>query len=118
MICGRCGTPMVQGDFAMQKDGIGRKGGAFIYPVAVFYKDNEMICEADGESTLGYYCPECGLLIGVFPLTHPTGFAGKYHQDLDDKVDKLPKKSCPECGSEIDVDYPKCPVCGYIYEKI
>ena len=83
MICGRCGNMMVQGDFSMQKEGIGRKGGAFIYPVAVFYKDNEMICEAEGETTIGYYCPECGLLVGVFPLTHPTGFVGKYRQELD-----------------------------------
>lgn len=77
-----------------------------------------MICEAEGESTLGYYCPECGLLVGVFPLTHPLGFAGKYRQDLDDKVDKLPKKVCPECGSEIDEDYPKCPICGYTYLRL
>ena len=113
MICGRCGSLMVQGEFSMQKDGIGRKGGAIIYPVAVFYKDKEMICEAEGENTLGYYCPECGMLVGVFPLTHPTGFVGKYGHDLDDNVDKLPMKHCPECGSDIDIDYPKCPVCGY-----
>lgn len=114
MICGRCGNEMHQGEFAMEKDGVGRKG-AFIYPVAAFYNGKEKICEAVGESTLGYYCAECGLLIGVFPITYPVGFIGKYDKNLDDNIDVLPKKNCPECGAEIDIDYPRCPVCNYDY---
>ena len=113
-----CGKPMIKGVFKIEKRGIPTKGSSLIYPVSTFYDGNEMICEVPVDATLGYYCPECGLLLGVFPLTHPTGFAGKYKVDLDDDIDILPKKSCPECGAEIDVDYPRCPFCGYVYEAI
>ena len=27
--------------------------------------------------------------------------------------DTTPQKKCPRCGSTIDFDYPKCPVCRY-----
>ncbi len=118
MICGRCGNKMIQGEFTMEKDGVGRKGAAYIYPVAAFYNGEKKLCEAAGESTLGYYCAECGLLVGIFPLTYPIGFAGRFDQELNDEIDVLPKKRCPECGSEIDVDYPKCPFCDYIFEQI
>ena len=81
-----------------------------------FYDGNDKICETPVDSTLGYYCSECGLMLGVFPVTHPTGFAGRFNENIDDSIDVLPQKKCPECGAEIDMDYPRCPFCGYIYE--
>lgn len=113
-----CGKQMIQGKFVMEKQGIPTRGSSLIYPVATFYSDGEKLCECPIDSTIGYYCPECGMMIGVFPVTHPKGFAGRFNADLDDKVDSLPKKICPDCGTEIDMDYPKCPVCGFIYETI
>jgi len=29
----------------------------------------------------------------------------------------LPKKTCPQCGTVHDFDYPKCPRCKYDYYK-
>jgi hypothetical protein len=29
--------------------------------------------------------------------------------------DALPKRTCPECGSVHDFDFPKCPSCKYMY---
>ena len=28
---------------------------------------------------------------------------------------ELPQRTCPKCGAEHDLDYPKCPLCGYVY---
>ena len=113
-----CGKPMFRGRFVMEKRGISGKGSSLVYPVAAFYNGNDMICETPVDSTLGYYCSECGLMLGVFPVTHPTGFVGRFTEDINDKIDILPRKICPECGAEIDVDYPRCPFCGHIYEVI
>ena len=95
-----CGKQMIRGFFKIEKRGIPSKGSSLVYPVSTFYDGDEMLCEVPVDTTLGYYCSECGMLIGVFP------------------VDILPKKVCPECGAEIDVDYPRCPFCGHIYEAI
>lgn len=113
-----CGKPMHKGRFALEKRGIQGKGSSLEYPVAAFYNGDDKICETPVDSTLGYYCSECGMMIGVFPVTHPTGFMGRFDQSFDEKIDDLPKKKCPECGAEIDVDYPRCPFCGYTYEII
>ena len=88
-----CGKPMIKGVFKIEKRGIPTKGSSLVYPVSTFYDGNDMICEVPIDTTLGYYCSECGLLIGVFPMTHPTGFAGKFKADLNEDIDILPKKN-------------------------
>ncbi len=113
-----CGKQMLRGFFKIEKRGIPSKGSSLVYPVSTFYDGDQMLCEVPVDTTLGYYCSECGMLIGVFPVTHPTGFAGKFNQDIDDNIDILPKKVCPECGENIDLDFPKCPFCGHIFEAI
>ena len=116
MICGRCRRPMIQGDFKMEQHSID-KGINYAYPMAAWYKDGTKYCETPQDSTLGYYCPDCGLLVGVFTTTRPTGgFVGKFAADLDENVDILPSKICPDCGMEMDIDYPRCPTCGYVFE--
>ena len=48
-----------------------------------------------------FSCPECGKL--------------EFYQ-ADDYYDaELPQKTCPNCGTVHDFDYPKCPVCKYEY---
>ena len=110
-----CGKPMVKGTFKIENRG---RNSPFGYPVSTFYENDTMICEVPVDTTIGYYCTECGMLIGVCPLTHPTGFAGEFNKDIDESIDVLPKKICIECGAEIDLDYPRCPFCGHIYEEI
>lgn len=112
MICGRCGRPMVQGEFRMEQHSVD-KGIYYAYPMAAWYKNGVKYCETPQDKTLGFYCSECGLMVGVFGATRPTNFIGRFSQDLDDDIDVLPKKTCPECGKEIDEDYPRCPICGY-----
>ena len=31
----------------------------------------------------------------------------------DEPNDEVPQKTCPNCGKEQDIDYPKCPYCKY-----
>ena len=113
-----CGKPMIKGTFKIEQRGIPSKHSSLVYPVSTFYENDTMICEVPKDATIGYYCTECGMLIGVFPRTHPTGFAGEFNKDIDENIDVLPKKICSECGAEIDLDYPRCPFCGHIYEAI
>lgn len=50
-------------------------------------------------------CPHCGKLEFFSGST----LDGK-HNGSD-----LPQRTCPKCGAEHDFDYPKCPLCGYVY---
>ena len=50
-------------------------------------------------------CPACGKLeffTGGVP--QPSGNDPELHQ-----------RRCPQCGFTHDFDYPKCPLCGYVY---
>ena len=115
MVCGRCGQPMFQGEFRMEQHSVD-DGIYYAYPMAAWYKDDVKYCETPQNSTLGYYCSECGLLVGVFPFTKPKGFVGRFNADFDEKIDILPKKICPECQEKLDIDYPRCTNCGFIFE--
>ncbi|HRR76256.1 MAG TPA: zinc ribbon domain-containing protein [Ruminococcus sp.] len=117
MICGFCGKPMLQGDFKIEIHSTD-KGIYKSYPVSVFYQGDKQLCETPLDRTLGFYCPECGAMAGIFRYTKPVNFAGSFNADLDDKVDVLPRKKCPECGCEMDIDYPRCPECGFEFFSI
>ncbi len=53
-----------------------------------------------------YYCPDCGKVELFTPEE-----LGRYSDPT------LPQKKCPNCGSEHDFDFPKCPECGFDYYK-
>ena len=36
-----------------------------------------------------------------------------YADSLIENIDALPQKTCPNCGSVHDFDYPKCPNCKF-----
>jgi len=57
-------------------------------------------------------------MVGIFTHTKTVGFAGRYKADLDESIDRLPFKICPECGVKMDIDYPRCPECGLVFEAI
>ncbi len=58
-----------------------------------------------------YMCPQCGK-IEFFDAD----FAYRAEEDgFDEDVDMLPQNVCPECGTSHDIDYPRCPNCGYSY---
>ena len=48
-------------------------------------------------------CSECGKV--EFYSTHSSTLLN----------DDLPKRTCPQCGSVHDFDFPKCPSCKYEY---
>ena len=50
-------------------------------------------------------CPTCGKL---------EFFTGGVPQSDGNDPD-LHQRSCPQCGFTHDFDYPKCPLCGYVY---
>ncbi len=112
MMCGICGRPMIEGEFRLEQRSID-KGIYRSYPVAAWYKDNEKIAETALDRTLGFYCPECGAVAGIFMSTKPVGFVGRFNADLDDRIDQLPVKKCPDCGKVLEIDYPRCPECGF-----
>ena len=50
-------------------------------------------------------CPHCGKLEFFSGRADVDGYGGS----------DLPQRTCPKCGAEHDFDYPKCPLCGYVY---
>ena len=50
-------------------------------------------------------CPHCGKL----EFFSGNAVNGEYSGI------NLPQRTCPKCGAEHDFDYPKCPLCGYVY---
>lgn len=54
-----------------------------------------------------YICPKCGKL--EFFNANYEGDPNRYRDE------ELPGKQCPDCGLNIDFDYPKCPCCGYVF---
>ena len=50
-------------------------------------------------------CPHCGKLEFFSGKAEVDGYGGS----------ELPQRTCPKCGAEHDFDYPKCPLCGYVY---
>lgn len=60
----------------------------------------------------GMYCPECGTFTMTFNIKKHAVFEDGFDMELDENIDCLPQKSCPQCGADVDIDYPKCPECG------
>ena len=114
MICGSCGRRMKIGKFKISVHGIATISG-YAYPKAEWYDGDNLVCETDVNETMGFYCDGCGVMLGVFFRNRQVGFTSEYSQDLDDRVDHLPKKECPDCGAELDIDFPRCPECGFIF---
>jgi len=50
-----------------------------------------------------YICPICKRL--------------EFFASNDTPDDKFPQRTCPNCGTVHDFDYPKCPKCKHIYDK-
>ncbi len=114
MICGICGQRMKAGTFRVSIHGIGSIK-SYTYPMVSWYEGDNLVCETDRHITTGFYCPRCNIMMGVFLGPKIVGFTEEFNQDLDDNIDSLPKKNCPECGTSVDVDYPRCPECGYVF---
>ena len=51
-----------------------------------------------------YRCPVCGK-VEFFSFEH-------FEEDLGDRIAQI---TCPRCKQKHDMDYPKCPHCGYRY---
>lgn len=115
MVCIKCRKPMIMGEFKIEQCNM---GNSLSYPMATWHRNGVKYCETPQSSTLGFYCADCGMMAGIFQYTKPVNFIGRFGASLDDKIDVLPVKKCPECSAEIDIDYPRCPNCGYIYEAI
>lgn len=54
-----------------------------------------------------FCCPVCGKIELFCPD----------NTESDKEVDTIAQIKCPQCGRVHDMDYPKCPVCGYNYNK-
>ena len=111
MICGICGRRMTPGRFTVNASRL-----SSFDPVTIkWFEGDELVCQTKQDKTIGFFCAHCSVLIGVFQRVEQVGFTSEFNQDLDDKIDSLPKKNCPECGLELDIDYPRCPECGFIF---
>ncbi len=110
MICGMCRKPMKIGKFKIHTHSAG-----YAYSSVAWYEGDNLVCESNAEETTGFFCQDCGIILGVFFRGRQVGFTSDYSQDLDDDIDVMPKKICPECGEELDIDYPRCPECGFVF---
>lgn len=54
-----------------------------------------------------YRCPNCSKLEFFAADGEPT--------KEEEPLDELPQRTCPECGTIHDFDYPKCPRCNHDY---
>ncbi|MBQ8297968.1 MAG: zinc ribbon domain-containing protein [Ruminococcus sp.] len=91
--------------------------GLLNVPAADFTVDNTLVDTLSLSSHTGCYCPKCGKFTLSFNLRKNAVFEDGFDMDLDDELDCLPQKSCPDCGEAIDFDYPKCPGCGYRFDE-
>lgn len=114
MICGSCGKRMKIGKFRVSVHGTGSLKG-YTYPTVGWYDGDRLVLESDKTETMGFYCMDCNVMLGVFFGGEQVSFPDEINQDLDDNIDVLPKKLCPECCTELDIDYPRCPECGFIF---
>ena len=118
MKCEKCGEEMVCGKVVFSNGGISLKS-ILCSPVAAFYAGNDLIDSRIADSSEGWYCGNCGVFTATFDVKRQDGsrpvFGNGLDLDLDDSIDRLPQKQCPDCGSSIDIDYPKCPDCGYSF---
>lgn len=77
---------------------------------AGFFLDNLDNIISGSVDTEMYACPMCGKL---------ELFLAKKEELINNEdyegEDEIAKKLCPECGDLHDLDYPKCPECGYCY---
>ena len=108
---------MTKGKVNFRTGGIGKRG-LFIHTIADFCINDNVICESTEEEVSGWYCPDCGKFIAIFDVEKQFGFEEGFDMELNEDIDCLPQKSCPQCGETIDIDYPKCPECGYNFEEI
>ena len=109
MICEKCGTEMVRGYVSFPQD--------FHHPLIScndleFYVDDHKLDSLHAKSANGWYCIECGKFLAEFSIKPNAIYEDGFDMDFDDETDMLPQKNCPECGAQVDIDYPKCPGCG------
>ncbi len=110
MLCGICGQRMKSGKFVINTHSAARS-----YSSVSWYEGNNLVAETNTDKTTGFFCQNCGIIMGVFFGARQVGFTSDYSQNLDDNIDSLPKKICPDCGTKLDIDYPRCPECGYLF---
>ena len=87
----------------------------FLRTASLMVRDNEPLLPVGyvreaGISTLTldvWCCPGCGH-VELFRHDAP---------DADGDGDEIAKVKCPRCGTLHDMDYPKCPSCGYDYNE-
>ncbi len=107
---------MKQGRVDFKIGGIGKQG-FFLHTIADFSINGKIICESTENEVAGWYCPDCGKFTAIFKAEEQLGFEKGFDMEFDEDIDCLPQKSCPGCGESIDIDYPKCPECGYDFNE-
>lgn len=116
MICDNCKCKMLQGtayfssrsyDFDLLKPA----------PEIEFCVGDVTVESFNAKQREGWYCPECGIFTLSFYIKTHAVYEEGFDMDLDEELDALPQKTCPQCGESIDIDYPKCPECGFSFSE-
>ncbi len=114
MKCEKCGIEMQNGTIVF------RNGGASLnalmhYPTADFFTETKKITSYSIRSVVkGHYCGSCGKFYADFDIKK-ADFEKGFDMDLDDLIDRIPQSECPNCGEVCDIDYPRCPECGFSF---
>ena len=120
MLCQKC-----QGNMRYGK-AVFSKGGASLTdmltaPKAEFYVNNYRIDRCTVSCQEGWYCGNCGIFTVEFDVRKQTDsmplYENGFDSNFDENIDDISDMVCPSCGASIDIDYPRCPECGCIFDE-
>ena len=121
MLCRRCNGNMQYGKAHFSRNSASLTDILFGTKVE-FTVNNYTVDNCSVTSQDGWYCGRCGIFTVEFDVREQNNAMPLYENGLDsdfnEEIDDIPDKSCPDCGASTDIDYPRCPECGYIFDKI
>ena len=81
---------------------------------AIYYTYYGTISDETFLSFIGGVFFIVGIVICIISLFENTHFESNHDEK---EQDMLPQITCPKCGKQYDMDYPKCPFCKYDYHS-
>lgn len=120
MLCQKCQGNMQYGKAFFSKCGASLTDVLFGTKVE-FTVNNYTIDQRSVTCQNGWYCGKCGIFTLEFDVRKQNNAMPLYENGLDsdfnEEIDDIPDKICPHCSASIDIDYPRCPECGCVFDQ-